>query len=234
MKRLWLNRNQLKYLVIVAMLIDHIAWGFVPLESVAGQVMHFIGRLTGPTMGYFLAEGYIHTRNKAKYGLRLGIFALISWVPFSLFEVSYWPSMHQSVIYTLFLGFLAMWVWDREKLSQTVKWLIIIGLIVLSLPGDWAIFDVAWPLALYIYRDNEQDRLRRYTVLCVTATLVFVIGGDPWWRGLCNLGIMMVPLILRFCYNGERGSNHPFHKWFFYVFYPLHLLVLFLIKQYIL
>ena len=64
MKKLWLNRNQLKYLVIVAMLIDHIAWGFVPLESVAGQVMHFIGRLTGPTMGYFLAEGYIHTRNK--------------------------------------------------------------------------------------------------------------------------------------------------------------------------
>lgn len=232
MKKISLNRNQLKYLVIVAMLIDHIAWGFVPLESVAGQVMHFIGRLTGPTMAYFLAEGYIHTRNKAKYGLRLGIFALISWVPFSLFEVQHWPSMHQSVIYTLFLGFLAMWIWDNEKLSQIMKWVLITILIIISLPGDWAIFDVAWPLALYIYRDDEDNGMRRYTVLCVTAVVVFLIGGDPWWRGLCNLGILMVPLILRYFYNGEKGSSHPFHKWFFYIFYPLHLFVLYLIGKY--
>ena len=232
MKKISLNRNQLKYLVIVAMLIDHIAWGFVPLESVAGQVMHFIGRLTGPTMAYFLTEGYIHTRNKAKYGLRLGIFALISWVPFSLFEVQHWPSMHQSVIYTLFLGFLAMWIWDNEKLSQIMKWVLITILIIISLPGDWAIFDVAWPLALYIYRDDEDNGMRRYTVLCVTAVVVFLIGGDPWWRGLCNLGILMVPLILRYFYNGEKGSSHPFHKWFFYIFYPLHLFVLYLIGKY--
>ena len=232
MKKISLNRNQLKYLVIVAMLIDHIAWGFVPLESVAGQVMHFIGRLTGPTMAYFLTEGYIHTRNKAKYGLRLGIFALISWVPFSLFEVQHWPSMHQSVIYTLFLGFLAMWIWDNEKLSQIMKWVLITILIIISLPGDWAIFDVAWPLALYIYRDDEDNGMRRYTVLCVAATLIFLTGGEPWWTGLCNLGILMVPVILRYFYNGEKGSSHPFHKWFFYIFYPLHLFVLYLIGKY--
>ena len=232
MKRIGLNRNQLKYLVIVAMLIDHIAWGFVPLESVAGQVMHFIGRLTGPTMAYFLAEGYIHTRNKKKYGLRLGIFALISWVPFSLFEVQHWPSTHQSVIYTLFLGFLAMWIWDNENLSQIMKWVLITLLIIISLPGDWAIFDVAWPLALYIYREDGEYRMRRYTLLCVVATLIFLIGRDPWWSGLCNLGILMVPVILRYFYNGEKGSSHPFHKWFFYIFYPVHLLVLYLIGQY--
>lgn len=232
MKRIGVNRNQLKYLVIVAMLIDHIAWGFVPLESVAGQVMHFIGRLTGPTMAYFLAEGYIHTRNKKKYGLRLGIFALISWVPFSLFEVQHWPSTHQSVIYTLFLGFLAMWIWDNENLSQIMKWVLITLLIIISLPGDWAIFDVAWPLALYIYREDGEYRMRRYTLLCVVATLIFLIGRDPWWSGLCNLGILMVPVILRYFYNGEKGSSHPFHKWFFYIFYPVHLLVLYLIGQY--
>ena len=48
----FLNRNQLKYLVIAAMLIDHIAWAFVPTASLLGQVMHIIGRLTGPTMAY--------------------------------------------------------------------------------------------------------------------------------------------------------------------------------------
>ena len=73
-----LNRNELKYLAMAAMLIDHIAWAFVPLNSMPGQLMHFVGRLTGPTMAFFLAEGYIHTRDRKKYGLRLGLFALIS------------------------------------------------------------------------------------------------------------------------------------------------------------
>ena len=76
----FLNRNQLKYLVIAAMLIDHIAWAFVPTASLLGQVMHVIGRLTGPTMAYMLAEGYHYTRNVKKYAMRLGIFAVISWL----------------------------------------------------------------------------------------------------------------------------------------------------------
>ena len=65
-----LNRNQIKYIVIVAMLLDHIAWAFVPLQSWQGQLMHMIGRLTGPTMAYFIAEGYMHTRNVKKYAQR--------------------------------------------------------------------------------------------------------------------------------------------------------------------
>ena len=75
-KKGFLNRNQLKYLVIAAMLIDHIAWAFVPTASLLGQVMHVIGRLTGPTMAYMLAEGYHYTRNVKKYAVRLGIFAV--------------------------------------------------------------------------------------------------------------------------------------------------------------
>ena len=58
-----LSRNQLKYLVIVAMVIDHVAWAVVPLLSWQGQLMHAIGRLTGPTMAFFVAEGYLHTRD---------------------------------------------------------------------------------------------------------------------------------------------------------------------------
>ena len=88
-----LNRNQIKYIAIIAMIIDHIAWAFVPTTSVLGQVMHVIGRLTGPTMAFMIAEGYVHTRDVKKYAIRLGIFALISWPPFSLFENGVWPSL---------------------------------------------------------------------------------------------------------------------------------------------
>ena len=118
-----LNRNQLKYLVIVAMLIDHIAWAFVPTVSVLGFVMHFIGRLTGPTMAFFLVEGFEHTRDRKKYLMRLGIFALISWIPFSLFELGR-ITYSFGVIYTLFLGLIALMVEERQNLAPWKKILL--------------------------------------------------------------------------------------------------------------
>ena len=55
-----LNRNQIKYLVVLAMVLDHIGWAFFPVGSLEGQLLHFVGRLTGPTMAFFLEEGYEH------------------------------------------------------------------------------------------------------------------------------------------------------------------------------
>ncbi len=60
----------LKMIAILAMLIDHIAWAFVPTGTLLGQIMHIIGRITAPIMCYFIAEGYYHTHNiKLHYNL---------------------------------------------------------------------------------------------------------------------------------------------------------------------
>ncbi len=67
------------------MLIDHIAWAFVPTGTILGQIMHIIGRITAPIMSYFIAEGFYHTSNLKRYGLRLGIFAIISHIPYYYF-----------------------------------------------------------------------------------------------------------------------------------------------------
>ena len=225
-----LNRNCLKYLVIVAMVIDHIAWAFVPYETLLGQLMHLIGRLTGPTMAFFLAEGYAHTRNVKRYALRLGVFALISWVPFSLFEMGRWPGPF-GVIFTLFLGLCAILVWDRTKLPKWVKVLCIIGLCILSLVGDWPVFDVLWPLFLYRYRESRKGLAITF---CIGGIVNFLISfRTPLWLNLNSLGVFLVPLLILFCYSGEPGSRKGFHKWFFYVFYPAHLLVLYLLKLYL-
>ena len=77
-----LTANTLKYIAILAMLIDHVAWAFVPTYSVLGQVMHIIGRTTAPIMCFFIAEVYYHTRNVKKYALRLFVFTLIIYIPF--------------------------------------------------------------------------------------------------------------------------------------------------------
>ena len=224
-----LNRNHIKYLAIIAMLIDHIAWAFVPTASPLGQVLHFIGRLTGPTMAIFVAEGYIHTSDRRKYAIRLGIFALISWVPFSLFEEGRWPTLRFGVIYSLFLAYLAIWIWDQAKLIVEFKILIVMILCLFTMYGDWSYADVLWAFFYYLfYKDNIKKWL--VFILIIAMDLFRFISAYGIKREMFQFGLLLVPIIFIFLYNGEAGSKKPFHKWFFYIFYPAHLLVLFVLK----
>ena len=104
-----LSGTTIKFIAIAAMLIDHIAWAFVPTYSVFGQIMHVIGRITASIMCFFVAEGYYYTKNVKKYVLRLAIFALISHVPFIFFETENISILgNTGVIYTLCLSLIAL------------------------------------------------------------------------------------------------------------------------------
>lgn len=229
----FLSRNQLKYLVIAAMAIDHVAWGFVATDSLLGQLMHVVGRLTGPTMAYFVAEGYYYTHSVKRYALRLGVFALLSWLAFVYFEHGTLPLVRVDgslrlipdfgVLYTLFLGLLAIWLLDKGKCPNGVKMLGIIGLCALSLLGDWPILDVLWCLLFFCNRD---DPGKKWSAFCGIAALACVGMLSTGWNQLFQLGVFLVPLLLHFCYNGKGGSKRAFHKWFFYAFYPAHLVLL--------
>ncbi|SFT64935.1 TraX protein [Lachnospiraceae bacterium XBD2001] len=235
-----LNRNQTKYILILAMLIDHIAWAFVPTASLLGQVMHVIGRLTGPSMAVLLAEGYQYTKDKKKYAIRLFLFALISWIPFDLFESGRWPGFEQGVIYSLFLAFLVIWMWDQLQIHKAFKIMLVVLACFLSVFGDWAFFVILWALFAYIYRENPKAKWISFGIIA-TVEVGILLGlsaaftpTNAWENvkpQLFQLGVVLVPIFLIFFYNGEKGSKHPIHKWFFYVFYPAHLLVLYLLKQ---
>jgi hypothetical protein len=231
-----INRNALKYIAIVAMLIDHIGWAFVPTNSILGQVMHFFGRLTGPTMAYMLYEGYMHTKNVKKYAIRLGVFSLVSWIPYSLFETGKWYYPQFGVIFTLFLALLILYMWDKMDIPKAVKVILTVIACILSFMGDWMIFDILWPLFLFIYRDNYKKQWRSFYIIIVVEVALFtvfaVVSGRPF-TALFQFGAFMVPPILMYLYNGESGSKHAFHKWFFYVFYPLHLLILWALRTYV-
>ena len=106
-QRVGLNAWQLKLIAIVAMVIDHLAFSVVPDGTFLAVAMHFIGRITGPTMFYFAVEGYHHTRDLKRYILRLVIFAGISYFPFLLFhaggDVGSLNPLRLNVIYTILL-----------------------------------------------------------------------------------------------------------------------------------
>lgn len=241
-----LSANALKYMAIAAMLIDHIAWCFVDTYSVLGQIMHIIGRLTAPIMCYFIAEGYHYTRNVKKYLLRLGIFAIISRVPFVFMETGQlFVYIHengfqyffvQSVIYTFFLGLLALVIIHSEKLSKAVKVLLLIPIFFLSLIGDWMFFAIVWIMIFDKYRGNFKKQMLWFAATALLMELFFVIIGMTLAESLFQLGVLLAIVPLYF-YNGKRGGSEKFrafNKWFFYVFYPLHMVILGYIKFYIL
>lgn len=237
-----MSANTLKIIAILAMLIDHIAWAFVSTGSTSGQIMHIIGRLTIPIMCYFIAEGYHYTHNVKKYALRLGVFALISHFSFVFFETGKLPitfvngiqiKLPTSVIYTLFLGLISLIVWNSVKLKKYIKVIIVVLICIASCIGDWGCFAVLWILIFGINYGSFKKQMIGFSSIAIfiilTPLLKFfhVIGGN-WWEQFFQLGLFLaIPLLSQ--YNGKRGGNKNF-KWMFYIFYPLHLLIIGLIK----
>ena len=218
-----MNRNQLKYIAAFAMLIDHLAWAFVPTAGMAGQAMHFIGRLADPVMAFFVAEGYLHTRSVKNYARRLFLFALISQLPYSLFRRACALPPGLNVIYTLLLGLLAVWLWDACGWKPVQKVLAVFALCILSLPGDWSFMNVLWPLCFFVFRGNAREKWLSYWILAALYAGCMIM-----WQGteaLFFLGLLCAPLVLRRC-SGAPGSGASFHRWFFYLFYPGHLLLI--------
>ena len=229
-RSLALSAFQLKLIAVAAMLADHIAWAFVPLDSAAGQLLHIIGRITAPVMCYFLAEGFFHTRDLKKYLVRMFLFSLASGAAFSYFE---WGGRFRyggmGMIYTLFLGLLAITVWLKTSWPVAVKEGILLLLCLLSLEGDWPVAGVLWPWYFAVYRGWPNRQFRAFAIVAAIDVLYYLLSAwaawpAMWWTQLCQAGVFLaIPLLKR--YDGTLGGPRK-GKWFFYLFYPSHLLAL--------
>lgn len=234
-----LTRAQLKYLAITAMVVDHTAWGFVEFMSPLGQIMHLFGRLTLPIMCFFVAEGYRHTSNLKKYILRMAVFALITVIPFYLFfneEYGY----RQNIIFDLLLGLLAVTAMEQKKYPKAVRISIVALLFLISAAiGGWVIMPIIYILVFYYNKEfkNKAKWFCFFTVLLeiVLSALIllnrqFHFSQYDWtltqWIYLYGFMLALIPLSF---YNNKKGTTHT-GKYFFYIFYPAHFVVLFLIK----
>lgn len=226
-----MNRNVLKYIAIVAMLSDHIAMLFMNEYPSTYFIMRLVGRLTAAIMCFFIAEGFHYTRSKYNYGMRLGIFALISQFAYTFFEnrtlFTYKLFTDWNVIFTFFIGFCVLLVYEKV-INKPVKWSIIGLLCIVSYFGDWMIIAPLWILCFYIFRDTKKKRFIVFSILAaleVASCIPFIISNGEIWQ----IGVFLV-IPLLWLYNGEKGNDSTLHKWAFYLFYPLHLLVLGFIK----
>lgn len=230
-----LNRTQLKIIAICAMVCDHVAWGFVEFWSPLGQIMHVIGRLTIPIMCFFIAEGFRKTSNVREYIKRMMLFSVVAMLPFYLFFHDVYE-YRQNIIFDLLLGLLLLATLENKKFKIWQKIPFAAGLFVISaIIGGWVIMPMLYILVFYYVREFKKQAawvcgltiaLQVFLIVAVELNRVlhFSKYDWPWYDKLYFLGFM-IPLLLLKHYNGEKGKEIG-GRYFFYLFYPGHFLVL--------
>ncbi len=213
----------LKIIACISMVLDHIKYA-LPITSNYATI--YLGRIAFPLFAFLVVEGYVHTKDLKKYLKRLLIFALISQVPFMLFRTLVGEYMMLNVMFTMILGLFAIMAFERIKnklFSIPVSLVVIFLGYVLKVDYSW--FGVATILVLYIFRDNEFKKMISFIIL----TLIYYYSRvqinllQPEILGYYFATISS--LIFICSYNGKLGRKM---KYFFYWFYPIHMIVLYL------
>lgn len=230
-----LNRETIKFITIVLMTMNHYAWLFLKPGTVVCELFTGLGYATAISMCYFLAEGFRCTRSRKKYALRLAFFGLISQVPFSLLYTfgKHYMTLHFNMIWTLFLCFILMIVLE-EVPDRRMRLGLVIAIIVLSSYFDWAILAPVY--TILFYRAGNDKKAVRTAFFTGIALLVFNLisnyaGTMPPLKVaqfilLDITGPLLATAMILLGYNGEQASGSRIWKWFFYLYYPVHLLVL--------
>lgn len=242
-----LDSNQLKLIAIIAMTVDHIAWAMFDgyPSALLPLVMHIIGRLTCPIMCYFIAEGYHYTRNINKYTFRLFAFAFVShfayifasndFVDFKSFVPFYYGNFlnQTSVMWSLAWGLVMLRIADSKRIKSIYKVLLVILICIITLPSDWSCIAALCIMAIGTNRGDFRKQMSWMIFYVALYSLVYFFAIDKAY-GILQMGVVLsIPVIAM--YNGKRGKNpkiNKFMKWFFYIFYPLHLFVIGLINYF--
>ena len=235
-----LDANSVKWIAIIAMTIDHMAWVLFPgyAKDVLPVLLHIIGRITCPVMCYFIAEGYHHTGNIDRYTRRLFVFSLISHFAYIFFfNYTDWKSFvpfyygellnQTSVMWPLAWGLVMLRIAHSEKVKERMKPVLIIGICLITFPSDWSCIASLWILAFGTNRGNFKKQMLWMIFYAAMYCAVYMLALDPVY-GLIQMAVVLAIPILRM-YNGQRGKGkqgNRIMKYLFYVYYPLHMFLL--------
>ena len=225
-----LNSNQLKLIAIIAMTVDHLAWVIWPgYQTQWWQLaLHCIGRITAPTMWFFVAEGYHYTHSFKKYALRLLAFAVISHFAYNFaFGIPFIPftttAFNQtSVIWSLFWGLILLKVNGSDKLATWQKISIIFIACAVSFCSDWSCIATMAILYIGTYRGNFNKQMTWMMIWVAVYAAVYFLFINKVYAVIQLFAALAIPLLKS--YNGERGSWKGM-KWLFYIYYPAHLII---------
>lgn len=242
----------LKIIAIVTMACDHLGDAlFVHLN-----ILNYIGRIAFPIFAFQLTQGYMHTKNKKNYFLRLLLFALLSQIPFALFLQTFRNNgtYTLNIFFTLLLGFICILVYDfivhfhedskkenqliTEKesyslfnayhLKKVIGVLAIFGIAYLGdvIHVDYGLWGILLIFSFYLFRTDKLAMITSFITLVVLKYGIWILqyGFQIEYVLLALFTISSVFFIGN--YNEEKGKSV---KYLFYLFYPIHLLLLYFI-----
>lgn len=225
-KKIGLTNNQLKIIAMVSMLFDHIGKELLPQYT----VLQIIGRLAFPIFAFMIAEGCFYTKNKIKYFLTVFILGTGCQIVYFIVDSSFYQNILIKFSLSIALIFaLENFRIKREKISGIILFFIVLIvftftiILPLSLEEygfqiDYGIYGVLLPVAVFYGKDKERKLVYATGVL---ALLAHSFGGGIQWFSLLSVPILAF-------YNQKRGKYNI--KPLFYIFYPAHLVVIYLIS----
>lgn len=231
----------LHIMAMIFMLFDHL-WGtIVP----GNDWMTCIGRLSFPIFAFMIVEGYFHTKNLKKYVLRLLVFAIISEIPFNLAMSSrIFNPMHQNVLWSFLISIGLIYWNEKAKATQKIWKQIAVGCISVILGYilgiitmvDYYHAGILTVLVFYFFRQKKWwSYLGQF--VCLWYINTEILGGFGYEIPLFGKtifvhrqGFALLALIPIWLYRGKQGYHSKILQYVYYAFYPVHLLILGLIK----
>lgn len=236
-----LTGSALKLIAVFSMLMDHIGAALIEtgvlhsydmgvmmdiVKTEAGMrwylfdmVLRMIGRPAFPIFCFLLAEGFSHTRNERKYAGNMLLFALISEIPFDLafFNRIYEPGA-QNVYFTLFLGIVMMCFLKRYEGSPVLRAAVVAVASALAylVRSDYSYIGILMIASFYLFRSRRSGQFAAVGILAAVESLTLF--------GTAALALLPISR-----YNGGRGKLRM--KYFFYWFYPAHILLLYFMRR---
>ena len=231
-----LSAMALKKLALISMVMDHVGVLFLtirngaPFFKMAGKMLRIPGRLAFPIYVFLLVEGFIYTRSRRRYAGRLLLFGLISEIPYDLLLKRRIVDIScQNVYFELFICLLVLIGLETGEKRTAMGDPGGSPIIVLSVWGgtmaaellhaDYGIEGVLFTAIFYLFRYKNEIR-------CLLMAIMGFLCSWSFGKGAAVLSAIPVWL-----YNGTRERNR--RGMFFYWFYPAHILLLILIRQFI-
>lgn len=232
----------LHVMAMLFMLCDHLWATVVP----GNDWLTCVGRLAFPIFAFMIVEGYFHTHNLKKYVGRLLLFAVLSEIPFNLVMGSraFYP-IHQNVLWTFLIGILCIYLNERAKAKGGIVRRILTGCVtvvlafVLGLAGfvDYNYAGVFMVLAFYFFRGRKwwhflgQFLLLWYINVEMLSGYAYEVQLFGETHFIVRQGFALLALIPIWLYRGKQGPHNKALQYFYYAFYPAHLLVLALVRM---
>ena len=217
----------LKLIACISMLLDHIKYA---IPATSNILTLYFGRLAFPLFAFIAVQGYLHTSNFKKYLIRLIIFGAISEIPFLLFTSIVSSGTWLNIMFTLLLGLLAIFCIDKfsNKFFGFV-FAVLIAILASVVKTDYGWYGVGLMVLIYVLRNHKIV----FSFAYVLFTLIFYavnytrFSPELLLHYLPYMICSTLPLIFMLAYNGKLGKKL---KYFYYWFYPAHLLAFYLLS----